>query len=160
MNWRAVVPDHLLKGDLFLLALSALAFLRWLLSARSVGSAFDVGNLPTLFQLVAHIADSVVADLGLLGDLSIALGWIGLQQCCDYLASLVGAKVAAMNVGADDVIARSSIIANEVCELGHNLNKLASTIAIVAIEDFAVLAHDLMQAIKLDVSGKLTEVVI
>jgi hypothetical protein len=46
---------------------------------------------------------------------------------------LVGAEVAAIDVGADDVVACSSIIAAEVRELGRNLNKLTSTIAIVAV---------------------------
>ena len=55
-----------------------------------------------------------MAGLGLLSNLPIALGRVSLQQRGDYLASLVGAEVAAVNVGADDVVASSSIIARVV----------------------------------------------
>jgi hypothetical protein len=66
-----------------------------------------------------------------------------------------------MNVGADDVVSRLCIIAAEVGKLRRNLHKLTSAVAIVAVEDFALIAHyRLMQAIELDVSSQLAEVVI
>jgi hypothetical protein len=67
-----------------------------------------------------------VAGIGSVANSPIALGRVSLQQRGDYLTTLVGTEVAAMDVGADDVVASSSIIAREVCELRRNLNKLTS----------------------------------
>src|SRR5262249_40451516 len=100
----------------------------------------------------------MVTGVGLRRNHAIALPRLTLQQRGYYLASLVGSEMTTMDVGADDVVARLRIIANKVCELRRNPNKLTSTIAIVAIEDFALVAdYRLMQAIELDVSSELTK---
>jgi hypothetical protein len=97
----------------------------------------------------------------LLRNLSVALGWVSPQQLRHDLCPRFAVEVAAMDVGADDVVARSGIIASEVRKLGRNLRKLTSTIAIVAVEDFALIANYwLMQAVKLDVSCELVEVLL
>src|SRR6516225_5138038 len=109
---RCLGVDHFLISDLFLVALGlGLPLSRFAISA---GRGLQLGNLPSSFQRGAHIANSVVAGLSLFGKLPIALRRISLQQCCDYLASLVRAEMSAVNVGADDVVASSSIIASEV----------------------------------------------
>src|SRR6516225_9261553 len=100
--------DHFLISDRFLLALSAtllatLSFLRWLLSACTVGSSFDVGNLPTLFQLVAHIANSVVTDLGDFTNLSIAFARVSFNQLGNQLPLLLRSKMTTLDVSGDDV---------------------------------------------------------
>jgi hypothetical protein len=100
-----------------------------------------------------------VAGFSLLSNLSIALIWVELQQFRDYPASFIGAEVAAMDVGADDVVSRLRIIAVEVRKLRRNLHKLTSAVAIVAVEDFTLVAdYRLMQAIELDVSSELPKI--
>src|SRR5262249_15762921 len=82
---RSLGVDHFPISDLLVLALRATnATLATTLSPSFLSGGLDpailahdillVGNLPTNFQLLAHIANSVVADLGLLGNLTIALG--------------------------------------------------------------------------------------
>src|SRR5262249_1639778 len=87
---------------------------RFAISALRLG---QLANLASCFQFLPHVLNSAFVRVGLRRNQAIALPGIGLQQRCDYLASLFGSEMSAMNVGADDVVTRSSIIASEVCEL-------------------------------------------
>ena len=118
-----------------------------------------MGNFPTLFHALSHSADCFVIDLCSVGNLPIALGRVSLQQFSDYLTTLLSGEVTTMDVGADDVVSGSSSIASEVRKLRRNLRILASTIAIVAVEDFTLVEdYRVMQAMKLDITRELVEV--
>src|SRR5262249_21254543 len=152
--------NHFLVSDG--LAFSATLTLGFAFTTRFAISALrlpQLANLASCFQLLSHSADSGVAGFSLLTDLSVALIWVELQQFRDYPASFVRAQMTAMYVCADDVVSRLRIIAVEVRKLRRNLHKLTGAIAMVAVEDFTLVAdYRLMQAIELDVSSELPKI--
>src|SRR6516164_9594400 len=164
--------DHFLKSDglvvtaTLALGLAALptTFSLPLLSgglghAILADSFFLVGNFPTSFQLGPESADCFVIDFGSVGNLPIALDRVSPQQLHHNFCPRFAVEVATMDVGADDVVASGSIIASEVRKPRRNLRILASAIAIVAVEDFALVAdYRVMQAVKLDVTSEFVEV--
>jgi hypothetical protein len=109
-----LVSDGLASLALGLAALPTTFGLGGLRHAILADSFCLVGNLPTSFQLRPDSLDSVVTGVGLRRNHAIALARIVLQQRCDYLASLFGSEMAAMDVCADDVVSCISINASEV----------------------------------------------
>ena len=107
---------HLLKGDRFLFASASLWLCAFPLSyfAICAGCFVQLGNLPSCFQRCPDSLDSVMTGSSLFSNLSTAFGWVSFQQRGDYLTSLVGTEVAAVNVGTDDVALGISINASEV----------------------------------------------
>src|SRR6516162_9214798 len=115
------------------LALAGLALSRLAISADC---RIQLRNFRSCFQLLPDSANGLVIDLGLLSNLSVAFGRVSLQQHLDNRFPILTTEVTAMDIGADDVVASSSIIASEVCEPRRDLDKLTSAIAIIAVEDF------------------------
>src|SRR6516162_9574453 len=85
-------------------------------------SFFLVGNFPTSHHLGPDSADCFVIELRLLAQLSVALGWIELQQRLQYLFPCLRIEMSAMYVGADHIPLRLSIASfNKFCNPWLNL---------------------------------------
>src|SRR6516225_4895585 len=136
--------DHFLISDLFFVAISAALALRlsgFPLSrlAISADCRIQLRNFRSCFQLLPDSANGFVIDLGLLSNLPVAFGRVGLQQHLNNRFSILTTEMTAMDVGADDVVASISINASEVGKGWLPPRKLTSAIAIIAVEDFALV---------------------
>src|SRR5262249_6324182 len=141
-----------------LLGLSLLTFrlscFRLSLFAVSASRVFQLGNLPSCFQLRSNSTDSVMTDLSLLGNLSIALARIGLYQLCQQRSSLIETEMSSVDVSADDKGSRLLPSALEIHKLRLNPRTLASKVAIATIKYLVLIQPDrLLQAISSNVGN-------